>query len=224
MMDARRSAVEAQARAAERSVAHRTSSSAVLEATIRSAELYMQALRLADTPADRQRLDAKCKELLTNAEQLKSAQDATPQRPRGSGELKAPTSTRKLSTRENIILLEGSKLNGFVFKPWVRAPSPDEFSLEDGGSPFSDSVPLSLSPSQLECFAGWKKPREALGSLEYLAHRPPSSREPIMYFPPRMDLVQDMTSDCSVVASLCAETSRVERGHAKVGRTSTEAV
>jgi hypothetical protein len=28
-----------------------------------------------------------------------------------------------------------------------------------------------------------------------------------------MDLVQDVTTDCSVVASLCAAISRTERGH-----------
>lgn len=32
----------------------------------------------------------------------------------------------------------------------------------------------------------------------------------------KLDLVQDITSDCSVVASLCAGTARVERGYAKV--------
>ena len=33
----------------------------------------------------------------------------------------------------------------------------------------------------------------------------------------KVDLVQDITTDCSVVASLCAVTARAERGHAKVG-------
>lgn len=31
-----------------------------------------------------------------------------------------------------------------------------------------------------------------------------------------MDLVQDMTSDCSVVASFCAGAARAEAGHTKV--------
>lgn len=34
-----------------------------------------------------------------------------------------------------------------------------------------------------------------------------------------MDLVQDVTADCSVVASLCAITARAERGHSEVIRT-----
>ena len=32
----------------------------------------------------------------------------------------------------------------------------------------------------------------------------------------RIDLVQDITTDCSVVASLCATTARSERGYANV--------
>lgn len=32
----------------------------------------------------------------------------------------------------------------------------------------------------------------------------------------RIDLVQDITTDCSVVASLCAATARSEHGHADV--------
>ena len=31
------------------------------------------------------------------------------------------------------------------------------------------------------------------------------------------DLVQDMTGDCSLVASLCAGMARAEAGHTKVG-------
>lgn len=39
---------------------------------------------------------------------------------------------------------------------------------------------------------------------------------PIMRRSRAEDLVQDATSDCSVVASLCAGTARAERGHKKV--------
>lgn len=39
----------------------------------------------------------------------------------------------------------------------------------------------------------------------------------------RVDLVQDVTSDCSVVASLCALTARVERGHSNVRLSTGEA-
>lgn len=215
----RLSRLEEQARAVEKTISSRSNPSAALDATIRSTELYLQALRLADKPSDRTRLDARCKHLLAQAERLKTNRDTSTK----SGlrkepwELsKAPVSTRKLTTRENIILLESSKLNGFIFKPWATDPPPNEFSLQDR-EPFTDSRSLPLSPTQLASFDGWKRPQDALSSIRIHAsdETPPSEID--MRFSDKMDLVQDMTSDCSVVASLCAGTSRVERGHPKVG-------
>jgi calpain-7 len=101
-----------------------------LEAAINAAEHYMKALRLA--PADDKKLlDAKCKELISKAEKIKAATDwqsaahAGPQKAFPS--LRPPASTRKLTTREEIIILEGAKLNGYIFPPWSRAPPQDEF-------------------------------------------------------------------------------------------------
>jgi len=39
---------------------------------------------------------------------------------------------------------------------------------------------------------------------------------PTMFVSKKTDLVQDVLTDCSVVASLCATTSRLERGLDKV--------
>jgi len=39
---------------------------------------------------------------------------------------------------------------------------------------------------------------------------------PTMFVSTKTDLVQDVLTDCSVVASLCATTSRLERGLDKV--------
>lgn len=39
---------------------------------------------------------------------------------------------------------------------------------------------------------------------------------PAMFVSAQTDLVQDVLTDCSVVASLCATTSRLERGLDKV--------
>ncbi|EXJ88498.1 hypothetical protein A1O1_05428 [Capronia coronata CBS 617.96] len=220
-MEQKRSRLEIQALSVEQTIPRNSTSNAALEATIKSAELYLQALRLADKPADRKRIDAKCKQLLAQAERLKSSQDAitSPERKeRSIGTLKAPAPSRKLTTRENIILLEGAKLHGFVFKPWTSAPSLDEFQLEDGGQPFVDSTPLPLSSTQLGSFDGWKRPHEALSHLTVNGKEQMSSSKAIMHLTEAMDLVQDMTSDCSVVASLCAATSRVERGHPKILR------
>jgi hypothetical protein len=83
---------------------------------------------------EKQQLDAKCKELIAKAEQIKRSKSWQPACPenRDASNLEEPASTRKLSTREEIILLEGAKLNGFLFPPWVAAPDPEEFELDNG--------------------------------------------------------------------------------------------
>ncbi|ETN37191.1 uncharacterized protein HMPREF1541_08181 [Cyphellophora europaea CBS 101466] len=214
------SGIEARAKSVERTIDLKTNTSAALKATIETAELYMQALRLADTPTDRKRIDARCKDLINKAEVLKAKQDGSVSN--GVREvplLKPPVSPRKLTTRENIILLEGSKLNGFLFKPWDKEPADEEFALNDGEDPFIDLPELPLSDIQLESFDGWKRPNEALSSMRF----PGASEGNEVCMTTRqiskIDLVQDLTSDCSVVASLCAGSSRVGRGHQMISST-----
>ncbi|KAL2002614.1 hypothetical protein VTN02DRAFT_6376 [Thermoascus thermophilus] len=207
-------ALEAQALKAEQSVTTATSQRQALEAAIDAAECYMKALKLASTKDDKQQLDLKCKEWLTRAEQIKKAKTWQPAA-RGDTQrrsrLTEPVSTRKLSTREEIILLEGAKLNGFLFPPWTTPPDPEEFELDYREGPFVDKPELNLSPLQEDIFAGWKRPHQLLAKTS------PNDGEkitgPVMSVPGKIDLVQDVTTDCSVVASLCAATSRVERGH-----------
>ena len=87
----------------------------------------MKALSLAP-PGDKAQLDSKCKELITRAERIKAAADwQTVARQKPVSKLQPPASKRKLTTREEIIVLEGAKLNGFIFPPWDRAPGPAEF-------------------------------------------------------------------------------------------------
>ncbi len=202
-----------QALALEDSIDSKASVSAKLKAAIESAEFYMQALHITKDVEDRKLIDSKCKELIDRGTHLKLGQDAAPKR----STTIYPVSMRKLTTRENIIILEGSKLNGFVFKPWDRPPLQDEFAPKNGEEPFIDSKPLSLSQTQLESFGGWRRARDALALIEIAKDGRNLPNEPTMAFPIKVDLVQDLTSDCSVVASLCAGTARIERGHAKVG-------
>ncbi|KIW92283.1 uncharacterized protein Z519_07267 [Cladophialophora bantiana CBS 173.52] len=220
-MDDSLSRLEEQARSIEKTIPSKSTGKAVLDATIKTAELYFQALRLADTPSDKKRLDARFNELLARAERLKAAQNEhqSPVPAVGPRELLIPpVSRRELTTREKIILLEGGKLNGFKFNPWTAPPSSDEFELHDGGPLFTDSTSLPLSPGQLESFDGWRRPQQALPSVHSNLNGQNGSSGALMHLPEPMDLVQDMTSDCSVVASLCALTSRVERGFPKILR------
>lgn len=96
----------------------------------------MRALRLAPSD-DKKGLDSKCKELLTRAEKIKTATDwQSVARQKAVPSLRTPTSKRKLTTREEIIILEGAKLNAFIFQPWDRPPLPSELAV-CGGQPFT---------------------------------------------------------------------------------------
>lgn len=217
---------EARARLAEARIEDGRRQDASLASTINAAELYMKALKLADNASDRKRIDGKCKELLSRAERMKRARpqagtvtphDAPSSITQRSSKPGPPMSIRELSTREKIILLEGGKLNGFVFKAWEGPPNPDEFAFNDGDELFLDEPALPLSDLQLDSFAGWKRPQQALASLQVGINGKSEMNMPTMVKGPvNVDLVQDMTSDCSVVASLCAGTARAERGHGKV--------
>ena len=66
-------------------------------------------------------------------------------------------------------------------------------------------------------FDGWQRPREVLPPARFRDTVDKANAGPQMIASGKVDLVQDMTTDCSVVASLCAGTARAERGHARVG-------
>ncbi|KAI4092102.1 MAG: hypothetical protein LQ339_007998 [Xanthoria mediterranea] len=117
--------------------------------------------------------------------------------------LREPLPSRQLSTREQIILLNSSRLYGSRFPPWQSPPGMAEFELGVDQTMFTDrDARLGLSPTQLAVFDGWKRPEEILGSSITT-----------MNAKQNLDLVQDVTSDCSVVASLCASSARAEKGH-----------
>ena len=108
--------------------------------------------------------------------------------------LKAPVSdASSLTNKEKIILLQGAKLHGSVFPPWTAEPSSQEF--QDG---FEDETDMHLSEAQASVLDGWVRPT-ASQVRGYGAQQP------------RLDLVQDITNDCSVVASLCVLSARAER-------------
>ena len=74
-----------------------------------------------------------------------------------------------------------------------------------------DNAKFSLSAVQLDMFDAWRRPRELLSTF-----RSAQAQCSAMLAHDRIDLVQDITTDCSVVASLCAATARSERGNADV--------
>jgi calpain-7 len=116
----------------ERQVFAAGSQPQALEAAIAAAENYMKALKIAQSPREKQWLDSKCKDWLSRAERIKHDKAWKAENPL----LKEPVSKRKLSTREEIIILESAKLNGFLFPPWNEAPDPQEFELTNDGKKF----------------------------------------------------------------------------------------
>lgn len=190
-----------------------------LSATVAAAELYLQALRLVDNQSDKKRLDKKTRDLLSRAERLKNSPDESlrsTRETRGPSRLEYPVSTRQLTKREQIIILEGSKLNGAVFKPWTKAPLDEEFVLKNDTEYFQDTFEYSLSETQLKHFAEWKRPRDALANVYVKRDENQLLNEVTMVTKGKWDMVQDVAPDCSVVASLCVGAARAEKGHQKV--------
>lgn len=86
----------------------------------------------------------------------------------------------------------------------------------------SDPIDLKLSDAQREIFAGWGRLHEGLGQSP-VAGFPSQCGEAVMDSPTEIDLIQDITTDCSVVASLCAGTARALKGHGQVRNEDTGA-
>ena len=106
----------------------------------------MRALKLTSNKADKTEIGRKCRTLVDYAEEIKKSEhrdtvpwsapktSSSPNTARELSRLKSPRSNRQLSTREQIVLLEGSKLHGSVFPPWKSPPEPSEFDLPEGRS------------------------------------------------------------------------------------------
>ncbi|KAF2714089.1 calpain-like protease palB/rim-13 [Pleomassaria siparia CBS 279.74] len=125
--------------------------------------------------------------------------------------LAPPRSTRKLTTKEEILLLKASVVNGFKCPPWDKNPTSSEFALGDNGQPFRDTRELGLSAYQYQFFQDWVPAQKALPPPSLFPDR--GGIGPLMGSSRSIDLVQDAATDCSVVASLCAGVARAERGH-----------
>lgn len=94
---------------------------------IAAAELYMEAVKHAANDRERTRLRSRCERLLTRAEEIKKAALWAPSKVHVDL-LKAPVSERRLTRSEEMIVLEGSKLHGFIFPPWTSDPDDSVFN------------------------------------------------------------------------------------------------
>ncbi|KAI9838547.1 MAG: hypothetical protein M1819_004856 [Sarea resinae] len=170
-----------------------------LSSAIGAVELYMRALKHAKTPEDKAKLKRKCQDLLEQAERIKesenwNARDANRNNASSVQKLAQPGEDREIPVREQRILWESSKLNGFIFPPWKGTPEPNEFQLGDGESQFIDSPELGLSVKQTEIFDGWRRPREALPPRGVPANVEVAKDGPTMVSHHNIDVVQDVIS------------------------------
>lgn len=94
----------------------------------------MKAIKIASSDHERTKFRSKCKDLLTRAEEIKKS-DIWPPLKNPGAVLKAPLSERAISRTEEIILLEGSKLHGFIFPPWKS--DPDDSLFTEGGDNYT---------------------------------------------------------------------------------------
>lgn len=118
---------------------------------------------------------------------------------RGNAKLQEPRSGRTLSTRESILLLQSSKLNGSIYPPWTFEPDALDFVEQPI---FQDDMTFTLPEALKHDFKGWQRSNSIDQHIEVHRPRVPGSEE----FDQCADLVQDITTDCSVVASLTAMT------------------
>lgn len=124
-----------------------------------------------------------------------------------------PISRRKLTTAEKIIVLKASYINGGKYPPWQTNPTAADFELALDGKPFEDDHKFNLSKSQQESLSCWKRAAEALPAAN---ESPDQSGDGLRW---STDLVQDATTNCSVVSGLCAAVARLVRGYSPVCHT-----
>lgn len=155
---------------------------------------------------------------------------STPRRPTPNPSrpvARTPVSQRELTRAEKIILLQSAKLNPHIFPEWDEKCLPKE--SEFTGEPFSyvpsitksfeyletnvycrdTAGPLPLSIQQTRNFERWYRPHEIWNGKENMVLEQEAEDLPA-------DLSQDIISDCSVVASLCAAFMRERKGHGSV--------
>ncbi|KAG6042020.1 hypothetical protein E4U41_007117 [Claviceps citrina] len=175
--------MEKQARA-EETLAAKSSGRDALEHVIRAAELYMKAAEQVLDKSDAARLRRKCRELIAHGEKLKArfapAAPATQAAPPGTPDMLAQDFRVQVGHGEFLLMIR------YVHIVLV-----------------SDDTDFTLSPAQVENFAAWVRPVELFQAAgPDFGQR--SYEDVMMQTSDDSDLVQDMTTDCSVVASLSA--------------------
>lgn len=155
-----------------------------LDYAIQAAELYMRAAaEKGISKEEAARFRRRCQQLIKFAEQLKA---------------QAPASSPSPVKNGPGLLQGASRLHGNFYPPWSEDPPGAEFQLGPDLKPFIDATVFPLSEDQVANFLAWHRPHELFGPFSA------DQDDSLMTQSTRLDLVQDITTDCSVVASLSA--------------------
>ncbi|KAG6312076.1 hypothetical protein E4U22_002064 [Claviceps purpurea] len=212
--------MEKQARA-ESVLASKTSGRIALEHAIKAAELYMRAAEQELDTVEAARLRQKCHEQISCAEKLK-ARVHSPLIETTSGALEILSQGSKLHECEFPPWNHDPPSTEFERNPdnspefrCVHHSCILEPSIEDSAAYRKniadtrswilwqrDETVFTLSSAQIEHFAAWVRPVELFKTSPNSC--PQSNEELMMRTSDDSDLVQDITTDCSVVASLSA--------------------
>ncbi|KAM4055400.1 calpain family cysteine protease [Hirsutella rhossiliensis] len=155
----------------------------------------MAAAGEASTKAHAARLRRRCHELIVYAEKLKSQQ-----------------ATLSQFIVQPGILVRASRLHGNDFPPWTAEPHDAEFELRPGADLYTDAATFTLSATQADNFAAWTRPAKLFGLDP--GRDKTKDEDVMMQLSDCCDLVQDITTDCSVVASLSAAAKVLVGRHA----------
>ncbi|KAI9687415.1 MAG: cysteine protease [Bogoriella megaspora] len=189
----------------------------------KAAELAFKALQLSSSRDQKAVIRKKLEFFLAEAEQIKANHQWRPKAdkiPKTHSrspllKLREPVSMRQLPQAEVRILFGASELNTFRFPPWDGPPNSWEMAKSYDGRPYLESPDLPLSSMQRDVFKGWRRPNVALLPLAERGNTAERT-QPSMEVDGETDLVQDAVTDCSVVASLCADSARTSRGQEKI--------
>ncbi|KAI9740750.1 MAG: cysteine protease [Claussenomyces sp. TS43310] len=213
--------MEAKALEAEARIDQALSREEALQSAIAATQMYMTAIKVSSNESERKRLKERSMRVLERAERIKRNESWMVPSYIDSRDVrknrldKVPQSSRTLSAREEILLLESSKLHGLVFPRWMEDPPDDLFERKVGTGLFLDTSEPLLSEAQQSTFAGWKRPGDAFRMPSSNGDKSLTVAQPTMLAKNTIDLIQDITTDCSVVASLCAAVARAEGGFPK---------
>ncbi|CAG8675900.1 7027_t:CDS:10, partial [Racocetra persica] len=116
-------------------------------------------------------------------------------------------SSYKLTQKEIDILKRTSHINGKSYLPWLDADLKEEFKYEKPflyGSRLYPDGTLPLSDKQMANFGAWKRPCQIMSNPKMIVMISSSA------------IKQDIVTDCSFVASLCASAAHERKFHKKV--------